>query len=157
MMDPFDPKKNARGNVIGVFGAVGMAVAANGYMGLAMFVVSSIKPGECMPIEGFAVGISQDYRMLIANMTVQAEADSAGTPVYANSGGGVLTIILKDGSTWDGVPTSAGCVPKADGLPATIPVGQKLEGAVALIVPKDAAALVFKPTLGIGYEYPLPS
>lgn len=117
------------------------------------FTITGIAPSECVTDSA-----PENGKFLTVAMEAQGApaADNPDSlPFYANSGGGVLTIIKADGTTWGGVPTTAECLPSEDRMPAAVDVGEKYSGNMVLDVPEDAAMLVFKPTLGLGYEFAL--
>lgn len=133
MVSPFDP---STASVVGTF------------------TITSVAPSEC---DTDAVPESGKFLSVTMNAQGAPAADNPDSlPFYANSGGGVLTLIKADGTTWGGVPTTAECMTGTETLPASIGVGEKYAGVIVLDVPKDAAVLVYKPTLGLGYEYALP-
>lgn len=149
---------NERGNLPATIGEEHQAFnQANGAIA-GTFTVSSIAPGECAQDTGFEIPEPQNGGSLVfVTMESKAAADGADNPLYANSGGGVISFIQEDGTTWNGDDVRAtGCVPSDETIGALVDPGESVKGVMVLDVPATAVTLVFKPTLGQGYEYALP-
>lgn len=152
------PKTNSRGNLIKHIGDVaGIYKSQTDKTLVAQWTVNNITiDAPCTPAYDGAPTQPENGHFVLFDVSVETSSEyNESTNGSLGLGvGGLWTYVQKDGTQWNGIPTSATsstCLPQDQQLPGVIGPGLKAQGKILFDVPSTDGYLVYDN----GWEYPL--